>query len=848
MLKQRTIVILFLVTTCVAKAQQIPVLPLPQHTETGSKSFRRITTLLFNGLDKASQGRLQQHWKNFTAAYPIVDSTLSISENMQLGLLGKNRQFDQVVAQLAKPWISKIGKEGYLLIRKGKHQVLAANTETGLFYGLQTLKQLSKANYNKEIFIADWPSFDYRVMYDDISRGPISTVAYVKKQIERLAELKINYLSFYIEHVVQPDSYPDFAPANGKFTIADIKELSAYASQFHMQLIGSFQSFGHFDKILSLPKYKQMGATSTMILPTDPTAKKFLENVIGELCDAFSAPFFNVNCDETFDLGKGRSKAYADSVGKARFYADHIKFLYNVVKKHNKTMMMWGDIALQNDTILDLLPKDIVYLTWEYGNQASYDAWIKPFTQRGLSYMVCPGVLNSYRMFPDMIMAAGNIDGFTRAGKQNGAMGVYTTVWDDGGALLFSGDWYGAYKAAEKSWNTDSSTGPSFNQRYETTAYGTSNGNYVTALNKLMQLREIPVTYDLNDNTWYQKILPDSGQQLLLVNTGIEKALPLLDAAGRAILAAKPLANTDDINALALAINLYRLLLDTRIKLPAVANTYTQAIQIQHTDPAKAATALKNAATDLAELEKRYVSLKGFFRTAWLKENQLYSLDIALQPYEQKIKDLQLLTTHIHQAINRIQQQQQLLPASAIRLSLDASTRSYFQYWLLCGPLPVERSGDIPAFLYSAAKESNVPPKPGDIASYKDSSFRWTKYPSPNGGISDLATYYHTNKPVAAYAYCTITTDSAASINAYISSINGAEIFCNGKLVTTVTASQQENKIMLPLRNGNNQVLIKLPRNNDRWTFSFRLDEQLPVTNHKYKYFLNAEKKNHDPE
>ncbi len=78
-------------------------------------------------------------------------------------------------------------------------------------------------------------------------------MAYVKQQIERMAELKINYLSFYIEHVVQPASYPDFAPANGKLTIAQIKELSAYAAKYHAQLIGSFQSFGHFDKILALP-------------------------------------------------------------------------------------------------------------------------------------------------------------------------------------------------------------------------------------------------------------------------------------------------------------------------------------------------------------------------------------------------------------------------------------------------------------------------------------------------------------------------------------------------------------------------------------------------------------------
>jgi N-acetyl-beta-hexosaminidase len=219
-----------------------------------------------------------------------------------------------------------IGKEGYLLIWNLNEKVIAANTETGLFYGLQTLRQLIRGKWDKEIAIADWPSFEHRAVYDDISRGPISTIDFIKQQIERLAEIKINALSFYIEHVVQPLSHPDFAPANGKLTIPQIKELSAYAAKYHMQLVGSL-ILRTFRKILSLPQYKEMGDFNyDSLIPT----RKFLESVIGELCDAFGSPYFNVNCDETFDLGK-ETKAYVDSVGKDR-YRDHMSFLHDVLK------------------------------------------------------------------------------------------------------------------------------------------------------------------------------------------------------------------------------------------------------------------------------------------------------------------------------------------------------------------------------------------------------------------------------------------------------------------------------------------------------------------------------------
>ena len=46
----------------------------------------------------------------------------------------------------------------------------------------------------------------------------------MKYQIRRLAELKINFFSFYIEHVVKTEKHPEFAPANGGISIEEWKE------------------------------------------------------------------------------------------------------------------------------------------------------------------------------------------------------------------------------------------------------------------------------------------------------------------------------------------------------------------------------------------------------------------------------------------------------------------------------------------------------------------------------------------------------------------------------------------------------------------------------------------------
>lgn len=845
-------ILFFVLAAFAGKAQEIPVVPLPVHVEKGNAGLALFTSAYhfqYHGVSTTIQKNLNRHWNRFLLTHPSANNK---AIDVQIGILGKEKRFDSLLVKYAGVWENKIGNEGYLLVMNGKDRLIAANTETGIFYALQTLKQLVRSNWQQELLIADWPSFAHRSVYDDISRGPISTVAYIKEQIERLSELKINELSFYIEHVVQPVSYPDFAPANGKLTIADIKELSAYAAKYHMQLIGSFQSFGHFEKILSLPKYRPMGETSTLISSTDPAARKFLKSVIGELCDAFSGSYFNVDCDETFDLGKGKSKAYVDSIGAGRFYANHINFLYDVVKAHGKKLMIAGDFVLDHEEVLDMLPRDVIYMTWEYGGQESFAKWISPFQKRGLDFMVCPGILNSYRLIPDMAMATANIDGFIAEGKQAGSSGVVTTVWDDGGAFLFSGDWYGVYKAADKSWNVMSKDKTKFDKRYTMTAYGNSDLSYVQAIDTLMTLRKLSLTYNLNENIWHQKLLPDSGRQLILNNSETDAALQIINHAKKLLAATKPLMHVDDINTLQISTDQYQLMMDSRQQIVQIAANYREASEMATVNPAKALAKMNETIIMVNVLNKRYTQLEKRFRLAWLKENQVYSLDLAAAPYTEKRRQLTYLYNQLVLAAKNIESNRSLAKAADICLDVKENDHFYFQYWMLSGPFMPETNNRLPAFLYSGDAATQKTPKPGDLFSYRQKEFRWHKYASPTGGITELDDFYPSISKGTAFAYCTITTDKPTTIAAFAAANNGLEIFCNGIKVSADDSQgnsiEAEQKTMLKLKAGANYILLKIPKGKASWSFSFRLDPKLNVTNQKYKYFLNTERGSHEAE
>jgi hexosaminidase len=74
-----------------------------------------------------------------------------------------------------------VGEDGYLLFSDKSHLIVAANTGEGLFYGVQTLRQLlrpeGKGLICPAVGIRDWPSLQRRVVQDDVSRGPVPVIA-----------------------------------------------------------------------------------------------------------------------------------------------------------------------------------------------------------------------------------------------------------------------------------------------------------------------------------------------------------------------------------------------------------------------------------------------------------------------------------------------------------------------------------------------------------------------------------------------------------------------------------------------------------------------------------------------
>lgn len=347
------------------------------------------------------------------------------------------------------------GDQGYVLTVKPREISIFAETEAGFFYGIQTLSQLITSDRTGRSIpcmrIVDYPDIPIRGWQDDISRGPIPTMDFLKKEIRVLSSFKLNAMTLYTEDVFKLRKHPTLAPDDG-ITEEQIAELSEYAAKYHVELIGNFQSFGHMNKILSKPGYEHLAESGHILTPTREESYRFLEEVYSEVVPAYSSPYFHINCDETFGLGETVSKKMADSLGIGGIYGYHINRLNDLLKPYHKRILMWGDIA-SDPEIVSLLPKDITVISWGYHDASSFDYAIRPFSDQGLNFWVAPGINSWGTVFPNLKVATVNINNYIRDGYKLGATGVLNTSWMDDGLNFFENNWHGLVWGAEKSWN-----------------------------------------------------------------------------------------------------------------------------------------------------------------------------------------------------------------------------------------------------------------------------------------------------------------------------------------------------------------------------------------------------------
>ncbi len=778
-----------------------------------------------------------------------INSLNNSQRQIWLGLPGDDNKFKNACKE-NKIWDnsieSKIGKQGYSLVIKKDIILIAGNTKTGVYYGIQTLKQLLRGNRNKEFIpgvkIIDWPDLKYRGILDDISRGPVPTMEFIKQQISRLAELKMNTLQYYTENVVLTKSHPEFAPPGGAISIEEWKELSDYARKYHVMLIGNFQSFGHFEKILAIPEYSHLGERGKVLSPAFPESIRLLKDIYSEMVPAFNSPFFNVNADETFDLGKGASKPMVDSLGYAVVYTSQIKKMHDILKNLHVRMMMWTDILLKYPESLSMLPKDIIMMTWGYDPQDSYSDMIEPIKDAGFDFTVSPGVLNFLNTMPDYSQTMPNIHNLVKDGINYGAIGMVCTVWDDGGSAMFSRDWYGVAYSADQSWNSSPYDPGEFDSRFNSAIYGDSTESLTKAIWNLDELADLPATGGMKEKLLWTKVIPDSGEAIRFGMDKWDKVVRIVNYAEENLINGNPSFYKYDYKYFEFTVKQYRYFAKLRFNLLECAKLYKEAFKSQNIDRSIARNKIVKVMKILGDTREMAINLSNDLSNLWLNENKTYYLDSILSKYKNQIDALHDVKRRVSNVLDSLDKNQPIPDASFVRLKIQEAEGKYFTEWMMTNPITVSSNAENDSIDYLKAMkgELNAVPKVTQEFNYNNHTYRWRRTSSIYFDVVNLNNEFPGNNTnVVSYAFANIDCPNDMIVKTSIGSTDDIDVIINGKLDYRIRDNQKlkidKNVFELPLKKGRNNLMLKLYQKDGDWKFTFRILEH-EVRNNKNRY------------
>jgi hexosaminidase len=651
----RSVFILFALKLA-SVAQHVNLVPAPKEIRSGTKPFRitAITRILVNSRyvkgDLFAAERLAEEIEKATQHRPWITSTATSTQSANAILL--TRLTDLVskrkLERLGLTADQSFNEEGYLLNAAADGVTIAGQSAAGVFYGVQTLRQLIQPEQNRVIIpavsIKDWPTVRWRGVHDDVSRGPIPTLEYMKKQIRTLAEYKINLFSIYMENVFAYGNQPLIAPKEAAITRRQIEELVGYAKKYFVTILPEQQAFGHLHHVLKYEIYSDMAETphGHVLAPVNEKSYDLIKSMYAELVPLFPSPLFHIGSDETFELGRGQSKAKADQVGLGRVYLEHLQRVSQIMQPYGKRLMFWADIAEHYPDLLNILPKQMIPVAWEYDPRPSFDNMLQPFKNAGFELFVSPGANNWNRIYPNFDAAYVNIHNFVRDGQKFGAIGVLNTTWDDDGESLFEMTWPALVYGAAASWQAGEAPIEEFQKDFDWAFYRNRDNAFIQASNQLSQthklLRDIKAG-GAYDSMFWEDPFTEQGCK------NIQKTLPVMHdlriAAESAITSiyqhqgnAREHAETLD----AMLLGAWRLdALGMKAQFTKEINDYYWDAYLNQNDAQRVSRDLEEITSINARLEDLRDStnrVRTMYEKAWLAENRPYWLNNVLIRYD----------------------------------------------------------------------------------------------------------------------------------------------------------------------------------------------------------------------
>jgi len=302
-----------------------------------------------------------------------------------------------IILKLDTSLIEKTGREGYIFHSSAKNIIIEAAEAAGIFYGIQTLRQLlppefeykrdkNKSANIKAVEILDKPRFSWRAFMLDEARY-FKGINSVKLLLEQMALHKMNIFHWHLVDDpgwrIEIKKYPELTkigskrknsmlkhwdsniysgiPHEGFYTQEEIKDIIQYAAQRHITVVPEIEMPGH--STAAIVSYPWLGTSGNLTeVPylcggdydiynvSDPKVIAFIKDVLTEVMNLFPSKVIHIGGDEVdFDIWKNSENVKTfmrknNLKTPADLQINFTNGISQFIESHGRRMMGWNDI------------------------------------------------------------------------------------------------------------------------------------------------------------------------------------------------------------------------------------------------------------------------------------------------------------------------------------------------------------------------------------------------------------------------------------------------------------------------------------------------------------------------
>ena len=289
---------------------------------------------------------------------------------------------------------------------------------------------------------AEKQDFDVKAFHIDL-RCEVMTMPALMSLAKDLSGMGINTIIMEWEGTFP---YDRNATLSNKYayTREEVKSFISYCSTLGIDVIPLQNCFGHVEYILRHDRYAGIKEDSKEISQVCPSkedkCKAVFTDIFSEVAELHPSKYFFIGGDETFLLGSCKlCAAKVASEGKSKLFVDYVKVMCGIVKSMGKIPILWADILLKYPEAASELPKDAIFVDWNYGKKF---ADTSNLLKLGLTVWGAP----SLRSAPDNLYLTqwekhfNNINTFIPYSRKSGYKGIIMTSWSTSGTYGFTYD------------------------------------------------------------------------------------------------------------------------------------------------------------------------------------------------------------------------------------------------------------------------------------------------------------------------------------------------------------------------------------------------------------------------